>query len=104
MRGKLYSGSAAAPAAHLAAVVCWKCWGLVLKAWLYERSCGAGTHLRYLVAPAVRGRTCATFFRPSCPALLIAWLCRGMKFSILRLYRIGWDIGGGAALCAAVFH
>jgi len=30
-------------------VVFWKCWGLVLEAWLYERSCGAGTHLRYLL-------------------------------------------------------
>jgi len=35
------------PAAHLAAVVFWKCWGLVLEAWLYGRCCGAETHLRY---------------------------------------------------------
>jgi len=46
--------------------------GLVLQAWHCGRSCGAGTHLRYPVVPAVRGRTCATLWFLRCadaPAL-----------------------------------
>jgi len=56
--------------------------GLVLQAWHCGRSCGAGTHLRYPVVPAVRGRTCATLWLLRCAA------CGG---AVVRLRLAAWQ-------------